>query len=100
MQTSRLLPPFRYQVRVNENPKAMNLSLKRISGDFAALNGQYKLLPVDNGERTLLIYHLSIDPGLALPGANGMIKSNVERELSAVRAHAEQAHRKSMIGAN
>lgn len=100
MQASRLLPHFRYQVRVRENPKALNLSLSRISGDFSAFNGEYHLYPSDNGASTVLVYTLSIDTGMPLPGASAMIKANVERELSAVRAHAEQAHRKSLIGAN
>ncbi len=100
MIVSRLLPSYKYRVRVQEDQRRMMLTLQRISGDFKHFNGTYQLVPSSNGARTVLVYKLDLDPGKDVPGSALIIKGNVEKTLAAVREHAESQHRKSMIGKN
>ena len=98
MKVAAFLPTYHYQVQTQEDQTTYNLSLKRISGDFKALNAHYKLVAQNNGTRTLLIYNLELDTGINLPGSQGIIKSNTERSMKALERHIEQEARKSLIG--
>lgn len=98
MVVSRLLPSYKYRVKVQENQRQMMLTLQRISGDFKYLTGSYRLVPADNGAKTVLVHKLDCDPGMDIPGSSHVIKNSVEKTLAAVRKHAETQHRKSLIG--
>jgi ribosome-associated toxin RatA of RatAB toxin-antitoxin module len=98
MKVAAFLPTYRYQVVMKEDQPNYNLSIRRISGDFKSLHANYKLIPQGNGERTLVIYNLSLDTGINLPGSQSIIKSNTERSIKALKRHILQEARKSLIG--
>jgi ribosome-associated toxin RatA of RatAB toxin-antitoxin module len=98
VKVASFLPTYKYKVRVQEEESSYKLSLNRISGDFKSLNATYRLVPQNNGTRTLLVYNLNIDPGFSMPGSLGIIKTNTEKSLKALEHHAEQEAKKSLIG--
>jgi len=98
MKVAAFLPTYHYQVLMKEDLSDYNLTARRISGDFKSLNASYKLIPQGNGTRTLLIYNLSLDTGVNLPGSQAMIKSTTERSLRALKRHITLEARKSLIG--
>lgn len=98
MKVAPFLPAYKYQVQASENEANYQLSMTRISGDFKSLRATYKLSPQSGGKSTLLTYRLSIDPGFALPGAHGLIRSNTEKTMKALESHAEQRFNKGEIG--
>lgn len=98
MRVAAFLPTYKYQVQVKEDEANLRLTLNRVSGDFKTLNANYKLVSQSNGDRTLLIYSLNIDPGFSLPGSQGVIKASTEKSLKALERYAEQEARKSLIG--
>ncbi len=98
MRVSSLLPLYKYRVRAQENEADRQLVMTRIAGDFKSLQANYKLTPQNHGKSTLLSYQLSIDPGVALPGSAGLIKTNTLKSLSALERSAELAFRKGEIG--
>lgn len=98
MRVAAFLPTYKYQVQAKEDEANLRLTLNRVSGDFKTLNANYKLVSQANGDRTLLIYNMNIDPGFSLPGSQGLIKASTEKSLKALERHAEQEARKSLIG--
>ncbi len=98
MRVAAFLPAYHYQVQMQEDAASYNLSMKRVSGDFKSLNGNYKLVSQNNGARTLLIYTLKLDPGYNLPGSQALIRANTERSMKALSRHIAQESRKSLIG--
>lgn len=98
MKVSAFLPTYEYQVSAQEQAKDYRLSLTRVSGDFKSLNAVYKLIPQNRGKSTLLTYHLQLDPGFTLPGAQALIRSNTEKCMKAMEAHVEREYHKSEIG--
>ncbi len=98
MSISRFMPSYKYQVQVHENAKALQLNLHRVSGDFKQMDGTYRLYATGNGAKTVVVYNLKVDSGVNIPGSNGILKSNVEKGLLAVRSRSEKKHQKSLIG--
>lgn len=98
MRVAPFLPAYNYQVQMLEDQPSYSLTAKRISGDFKLMNANYKLVPQNNGARTLLVYSLKVDTGINLPGSQAIIKANTERTLKALERHAEQEAHKSLIG--
>jgi ribosome-associated toxin RatA of RatAB toxin-antitoxin module len=62
----RLLPTFNYTLKLDNKAPNM-IQFRRISGSFKDIQGSWKLQPVENGQKTLLTYTLSIDPGFFAP---------------------------------
>lgn len=63
---STLLPTFNYVLRL-ENQSPSVIRFHRIRGSFKDINGSWELTPIDNGQKTILTYTLSIDPGFFAP---------------------------------
>jgi ribosome-associated toxin RatA of RatAB toxin-antitoxin module len=100
MSVTRLLPTYKYRVRVNENRQSFELKMNRISGDFKYLTAVYQLYPKNNGAQTVLSYCIKVDPGFTLPtlGLSPILKNNTEKTLKAIENRSIQEHRKSLIG--
>jgi ribosome-associated toxin RatA of RatAB toxin-antitoxin module len=98
MKVAAFLPTYRYRVQIQEHEADYLLNMNRISGDFKSMDATYKLLPQNNGTRTILVYNLNIDTGLNVPGSQGIIRANAEKTLKALERHIEQEARKSVIG--
>lgn len=98
MKVAAFLPTYHYQVQMTENLPSYTLNIRRISGDFKSLNANYKLVPQNNGARTLIIYNLNLDPGFSLPGSQALIKANIEKSMKALQRHILQEAHKSLIG--
>lgn len=63
---NRLLPTFNYTLRL-ENKHPNLIRFHRLSGSFKDFEGSWRLTPLENGQKTLLTYTLSIDPGFFAP---------------------------------
>ncbi|MBY0404544.1 MAG: SRPBCC family protein [Cyanobacteria bacterium] len=63
---SKLLPTFNYVLRL-ENKQPNSIRFKRISGSFKDIQGSWNLSPIENGQKSVLTYTLSIDPGFFAP---------------------------------
>ncbi|HEY9745449.1 MAG TPA: SRPBCC family protein [Oculatellaceae cyanobacterium] len=98
MKVGALLPACRYQVRAQEKETNYRLVFERISGDFDAMKAVYQLTPQSNGKQTILDYELNIDVGMPLPGINGILKSNTEKSLSALKRYSELEASQRTIG--
>ena len=99
VKVASLLPAFNYRIQVKENRGAQRVDIKRISGDFDSFQASYRLVP--QGNKTLLVYELSIDPGSKVPpiGVNGTLKSNAADSLSALGRKCADNYKKSMVAA-
>ena len=62
---------------VDEAPHSMTFS--RHSGDLKAIDGYWKLFPIDGGNKTLVVYKLGLKPGFAVP--NFMVKNSLKNSL-------------------
>ena len=63
---TRLLPTFDYVLEQTLRPPTM-VVFRRMSGSFREIQGFWKLIPADGGRKTILLYHLSLDPGPLIP---------------------------------
>lgn len=92
-----ITPNFHYQVAVQEQPGTRSISIQRISGDFKAITANYKLIPLDNGNKTRLVYNLQVDMGgLPTLGASQILKSNTEKGMQAMQAYCNKAYKRSL----
>lgn len=93
LKAQGLAPSFRYQVKVREDKAANTIHIQRISGDFKSINASYKLIPVENGTRTKVVYKLEIDLG-SIPtlGANQLLKSNAQKVMVALQNHCPKVY--------
>jgi len=85
------LASFEHVFRLDYSPY-MRIDVNRVSGPIAHLQGTWWLLPEDNG-RILLLYQLSLDPGMPIPRflVRATLKRDLPKVLSAVRERAEAA---------
>jgi carbon monoxide dehydrogenase subunit G len=63
---NKLLPTFNYTLKL-ESKQPNVVEFHRISGSFKDFEGSWKLTPIEGGNKTLLTYTLSIDPGFFAP---------------------------------
>jgi carbon monoxide dehydrogenase subunit G len=98
MKVGALLPTCRYQVQAQERQTAYQLTFQRVSGDFDEMTALYRLTPQNNGRQTVLSYVLNIDVGMPLPGFAGILKSNTEKSLAALKRYSELEASRSAIG--
>lgn len=97
LKPAAIAPAFRYQVKIQENRSANTITLQRVSGDFKSIQATYKLIPLDGGNRTRLVYDLRIDLGsVTLPGTTQMLKGNTEKGLVAMQRHCGQRYKMSL----
>jgi len=86
------VPSFEHVFRLDYTPFS-RIDVHRVSGPIALMEGTWWLLPQSAG-RILLVYELSIDPGLPVPRffVRATLKRDLPRLLQAVRERAENAH--------
>lgn len=89
-QVMKLGPLPRVTYVVKHIPKPPHTVLfERDSGDLKEIDGFWKFLPVDQGKKCLLIYHLELKPGFLVPGF--VIKRSLKKSLpDALRAVRDQ----------
>lgn len=99
VKVSKFLPTMKYQVKINENRAANQISINRISGDFQDIKATYKLIPSEGGNKTVLVYHLDITLGDKIPkiGVNKSLKASAEDILGAIQNQSASLERKSVI---
>ncbi|HEY3515712.1 MAG TPA: SRPBCC family protein [Gammaproteobacteria bacterium] len=85
------MPTFEHVFRLDYTPYT-RIDVNRVSGPIALLRGTWWLLPQDSG-RTLLVYELSLDPGMPIPRflVRATLKRDLPKVLTAVRERAEAA---------
>ena len=83
------LPTFEHVFRLDYTPY-VRIDVHRVSGPIALMEGSWWLLPQDNG-RILLVYELSLDPGMPIPRflVRATLKRDLPKVMSAVRERAE-----------
>ncbi len=99
VKVSALLPTYNYKVRVTENKSAYTVKIQRTSGDFKAINANYKLIP--QGNKTLLVYSLNIDLGDNVPniGVKKTLKNNALKSMAAVQNKCVKEYKKNVVAA-
>ncbi len=85
---TRLLPPFNYVLQQDLSPPNI-LRFKRVSGSFRDIQGSWKLLPVENGSKTILTYTLKLDPGPLVP--RSLLLGAVKADLPTMMQNAKRA---------
>jgi hypothetical protein len=85
------LPTFEHVFRLDYTPYT-RIGVNRVSGPIAHMQGTWWLEPQDNG-RILLVYELSLDPGMPIPRflVRATLKRDLPKVLAAVRERAEAA---------
>jgi hypothetical protein len=85
------MPTFEHVFRLDYTPYT-RIDVNRVSGPIALLQGTWWLLPEANG-RILLVYELSLDPGMPIPRflVRATLKRDLPKVLGAVRERAEAA---------
>ncbi len=98
LKPSALAPSFVYQVKIKEDKGSNTINIQRISGDFKAITASYKLISIDNGTHTRLVYNLQIDMGSSMPaiGATQVLKSNTEKGMVAMQQHCSRSYKRSL----
>jgi ribosome-associated toxin RatA of RatAB toxin-antitoxin module len=89
---THLLPPFNYVLLQELSPPNL-LRLHRVSGSFRDIQGSWKLIPVDSGNKTILTYTLKLDPGPLIP--RSMLLGAVKSDLPSMMRNAKRAIDKS-----
>ena len=85
------LPTFEHVFRLDYEPYE-HIGVHRVSGPLARMDGDWWLLPRDDGA-ILLVYELAVDPGLPVPRffVRATMKRDIPKILTAVRERAERA---------
>ncbi|HET7925559.1 MAG TPA: SRPBCC family protein [Rhodanobacteraceae bacterium] len=85
------MPTFEHVFRLDYVPYT-RIDVNRVSGPIAHMQGSWWLLP-QNEERILLVYELSLDPGMPIPRflVRATLKRDLPKVLAAVRERAEAA---------
>ncbi len=89
---SKLLPTFNYTLRHVAHPP-YTVQFNRLSGSFKDFKGSWKLTPTDNGNKTILTYQLSLDPGPLIPDflLMNFVKSDLPSMMNNVKAAIDKA---------
>jgi hypothetical protein len=85
------MPTFEHVFRLDYTPYT-RIDVNRVSGPIAHMQGSWWLLPQDN-RRILLVYELSLDPGMPIPRflVRATLKRDLPKVLAAIRERAEAA---------
>lgn len=81
-----LFPAFNY-VLLQELSAPYLLTFHRISGSFKDIQGSWRLIPFDNGTKTILSYTLKLDPGPLIP--RGLLMTAVKSDLPNMMKNAK-----------
>ncbi len=88
LQISRLLPLFVYTAQVDYLAGRKSTQFSRLSGSFKSFYGLCHLTPVDSGNKTVMTYTLSVDPGFFIPNflVRQALKGEIPQILSFVKS--------------
>lgn len=84
---SGVMTCFEYDLEVREHPHKL-IEWHRVSGDFKAVDGFWKLEPVDNGRHTVVTYASHVNGGMFLPQA--LIRRQTRIDIPNVMAALKQ----------
>jgi carbon monoxide dehydrogenase subunit G len=90
---SPLLPKFEYTLHYRTQAPDY-IRFNRISGSFKDFEGFWKLTSVEQGQKTLVTYHLAIDPGFLAP--QFILLQAVKNDLPTMMGHVRQAVKKEL----
>lgn len=85
---TRLFPPFNYTLAQELSPPNL-LKFHRVSGAFKSIDGAWRLIPVENGRKTILSYTLKLDPGPFIP--RPLLLTAVKSDLPNMMQNAKTA---------
>ncbi|HEY9746235.1 MAG TPA: SRPBCC family protein [Oculatellaceae cyanobacterium] len=87
---TKLLPTFNYILEQNLSPPYV-VRFHRLSGSFRDIQGFWRLIPADNGQKTILVYNLKLDPGPLVPRSMllGAIKADLPNMMQSVKKTIE-----------
>jgi ribosome-associated toxin RatA of RatAB toxin-antitoxin module len=94
---SSLLPTFNYTLRLDKKQPS-TITFKRLNGSFKDINGSWQLTPVDNGQKTILTYTLSIDPGFFAP--KFLLVQAIKNDLPTMMKNVKAVVDKKALAAN
>lgn len=88
---TRLLPTFNYVLEQNLIPPT-TVKFHRLSGSFRDIQGFWRLIPAENGQKTILVYNLKLDPGPLIPRSLllGAVKADLPNMLQSAKRTIEQ----------
>lgn len=83
------LPPVRSVFRSDFTPY-QRIAFRRVEGDLAAMEGEWRLEPLQNGQATRLTYIARITPGWPIPGplVRAALEADVPKTLTGLRREA------------
>ncbi len=73
-----MLKEVTYVIKNVSNPPN-GMTFSRHSGDLKAIDGYWRLYPIEKGKKTLVVYRLGLKPGFAVPAF--MIKNSLKSSL-------------------
>lgn len=85
---THLLPTFNYTLEQNLHPPSI-VKFHRLSGSFQEIQGFWRLIPAENGRKTILVYNLKMDAGPLIP--RGMLLGAVKADLPNMLQNARRA---------
>lgn len=91
LRPTGLMNTFEYDIEVKEQPHKM-VEWHRVSGDFKAVDGFWRLDPVECGRATLVTYASYVNGGLFMPQAliKRQARIDVPQVMASLRDHAER----------
>lgn len=90
---THLLPSFNY-ILAQELSPPYSLTFHRVSGSFQDIQGSWRLIPAENGTKTILSYNLRLDPGPLVPRA--LILAAVKSDLPNFMKNAKTSINKNV----
>jgi ribosome-associated toxin RatA of RatAB toxin-antitoxin module len=94
---SSMLPTFNYTLRLDKKQPS-TITFKRLNGSFKDINGSWQLTPIDNGQKTILTYTLSIDPGFFAP--KFLLVQAIKNDLPTMMKNVKAVVDKKALAAN
>jgi ribosome-associated toxin RatA of RatAB toxin-antitoxin module len=85
---THLLPTFNYTLEQNLHPPNL-VRFHRLSGSFQEIQGFWRLIPAENGRKTILVYNLKMDAGPLIP--RSLLLSAVKADLPNMLQNAKRA---------
>lgn len=85
---THLLPTFNYVLEQNLHPPT-SIRFHRLSGSFKEIQGFWRLISVDGGQKTVLVYNLKMDAGPWIP--RSMLLTAVKADLPNMLQNAKRA---------
>lgn len=85
---TKLFPVFSYVLR-QELKQPHEVTFNRLSGSFKHISGAWRLIPAENGKKTILSYTLQLDPGPLIP--KSLLINAVKADLPTMMRNARKS---------